>query len=285
MGKLLVIIVTYNAMKWANRCFSSLNASSIRPVIFVVDNGSTDGTQDFIKRNYKDVIFYQSDSNLGFGKANNLGMKYALDNCFDYVYLLNQDAWVMPDTFEHLINTLTTHKEYGIISPLQMNADFSKLDMNFSLQYNNRKRESDGLSEVSAIMAAHWMLSIECIKTVGLFSPMFYHYREDDNYIDRLHYHGLKCGTLDNAKAVHDREFRKDSIEKIADLDYKGRIQIMSDPQDNIFRCMITQPIRLLLRGNLYGWGKTLYYVFLLFKQYPDIIKFRELSKSKGAFI
>ncbi len=48
---LLVIIVTYNAMQWAKRCFDSLLASSVKCDVYVVDNGSTDRTQDYIQKN------------------------------------------------------------------------------------------------------------------------------------------------------------------------------------------------------------------------------------------
>ena len=82
--KLLVIIVTYNAMQWAERCFSSLRNSIVRPDVFVVDNGSTDGTQIFVKEHYPDVMFHQSEENLGFGNANNMGLQHALDYNYDY---------------------------------------------------------------------------------------------------------------------------------------------------------------------------------------------------------
>ena len=53
---LLVIIVTYNAMKWVDRCFDSLIDSTYPNDVFVVDNGSTDGTQDYIKQRYQPTI-------------------------------------------------------------------------------------------------------------------------------------------------------------------------------------------------------------------------------------
>ena len=75
MPKIYVIIVTYNAMKWAERCFSSLRKSSVPVHTIVVDNGSIDGTQEFITTHFQEVEFVQSAENLGFGKANNLGME------------------------------------------------------------------------------------------------------------------------------------------------------------------------------------------------------------------
>ena len=57
------------------------------------------------KSNYPEAIFIQNSENAGFGKANNIGIKYALKKEFDFLYLLNQDAWIYPDTISLLINT------------------------------------------------------------------------------------------------------------------------------------------------------------------------------------
>lgn len=89
MPKISVIIVTYNAMKWAERCFSSLRKSATPVNCIVVDNGSGDGTQDFIKTNFPEIEFIQSEENLGFGKANNLGIEKAYKNGADFFYLMN----------------------------------------------------------------------------------------------------------------------------------------------------------------------------------------------------
>ena len=61
MNSLLVIVVTYNAMPWAERCFDSLKHSSIPNDIFVIDNGSTDGTQAYVRQNIPSAIFVQSE--------------------------------------------------------------------------------------------------------------------------------------------------------------------------------------------------------------------------------
>ena len=284
--KLLVIIITYNAMKWIDRCFASLRQSSVKSSVFVVDNGSTDGTQAYLLEKYPEVIFTQSQENLGFGRANNIGLRYAIDKNYDYVYLLNQDAWVMPDTFEKLISIMSLNKQFGIVSPLQMNADMTKLDRNFNTLYLASKPTSvSGLVEVSTIMAAHWMLSISTIRKIGAFSTVFYHHTEDDNYVDRLHYHGLKCGVYEYAKAVHDREFRKDSLEKKADLEFKARILVISDPGDNLLRCLLTQPYRLLKSSTLYGVKRTITNTLKLIALYPKIIINRSVSKNEGAFL
>ena len=57
-------------------------------------------------------------------------------------------------------------------------------------------------------MAAHWLVSRGALRKVGGFSPAFRQYGEDDNYIDRLHWHGFSCGVGPAASAVHDRSGR-----------------------------------------------------------------------------
>ena len=90
--KVFVIIVTYKGKRWYDRCFGSLRQSTIPLQTIVVDNASNDGTVDYIRENYPEIYLIESKENLGFGKGNNLGLRYALDHGCDYVFLLNQDA-------------------------------------------------------------------------------------------------------------------------------------------------------------------------------------------------
>ena len=249
-------------MQWAERCFNSLRTSSVKPNVFVVDNGSTDGTQAYIHEHYPEVLFQQSKENLGFGKANNIGLQYALDNGYDYAYLLNQDAWVMTDTFEKLIEISQKHPEYGILSPFQMNADLKCIDKNFlkrscSLNsnqdlfndiYNRRTKE---VYPVPFVMAAHWLMTIDCIKKTGGFSPSFPHYGEDNNYISRVQYHEFKVGVVPELRVVHDRGTREKSKTKSMYLSYITFIIWLSNPQINPLKafCKI---IPISLRNVLY---------------------------------
>jgi len=248
--KLLVVIVTYNAMQWAERCFDSLRRSTIVPDVFVVDNGSTDGTQTYIQKHYPEVMFQLSKENLGFGKANNIGLQYALDNNYDYVYLLNQDAWVMSDTFEKLIEISQKYPEYGIISPFQMNADMRHIDVNFIESACSRKSNEnifndmynqtlDDIYPVSFVMAAHWFLTKKCLKKVGGFSPSFPHYGEDVNYLERAEFFGFKIGIIPSLRVVHDRAWRKEPPKKIIYIEYISAIKNFSSPRQSMYMSLL----------------------------------------------
>ena len=172
MPKIYVIIVTYNAMKWAERCFSSLRKSSVPVHTIVVDNGSIDGTQEFITTRFQGVEFGQAAENLGFGKANNLGMEMAYKNGADFFYLMNQDAWLFENSLQKLIDVYENHpqkKEIGIISPMHLDGTEKNLDVHFE-RYLARYTEfnrflSDVFTnsqkpfyELNFINAAHWLL-------------------------------------------------------------------------------------------------------------------------------
>lgn len=238
--EILVIIVTYNAMQWAKRCFDSLQNATVLNDVFVVDNGSTDGTQEFIQRNYPNVNFQQSTENLGFGRANNLGFEFAIAHQYKYVYLLNQDAWVDPDVFEKLIAASEQHPDYGIISPMQLTASRKKLDRNFEYIKCDLTGlyRGDSLHTVDFVMAAHWLIPVIHLLKVGGFSHAFAHYGEDVNLCDRMHYFGLKVGVCSEAFAVHDREFRPNlSPEKKAQRYAIKYNTIVNNPLvDSLFR-------------------------------------------------
>lgn len=274
--KLLVIVVTYNAMKWIDKCLGSVIGSQCKPDIYVVDNGSTDDTINYIIEHYPNIIFYQSKENLGFGKGNNLGLKYALDNEYDYVYLLNQDAWVFHDTFDKLMEIFDRNTGYGIISPIQCQANLHTVDKNFMFNTFNIKNSSEFLNdlyfgntkdlyEVSFVMAAHWMLSRDCLLKVGGFSPTFPHYGEDGNYIHRVKFHGMKIGIVPFLNVVHDREYRVESWKKkiymtyIFSLIYFSNIQLSASKRFFFaFKYSVKQTLRLKSLAPLYQFFKVL---------------------------
>jgi GT2 family glycosyltransferase len=215
--KVYVIIVSYNGMKWIDQCLSSLLKSNIDIQIIVVDNASTDRTPAFIKENYKTVVLLEQSKNIGFGKANNIGLKMALEGKCDFSFLLNQDAFVAPETIEILIKASEKNPEFGIISPIHLNGAGTYLDTSFLYYIKNGgnsdflndsilNKDKQDLYDYRMINAAAWLLPVGTLKTVGGFSPIFFLYGEDDNYCQRVYYHGLKIGISPSTMIRHDSE-------------------------------------------------------------------------------
>lgn len=282
MNRVLALVVTFNAMPWLDRCIGSLEKSTVGVDVMVVDNCSTDGTRERIKNSFPKVRLYGASSNLGFGAANNIGFAYALEKGYDWVYMMNQDAWIMPDTLKKMLDAWPLG--YGILSPIQKDAQ-GRLDANFEKHCSSYLGGENPLVSVSFVMAAHWLLSAETIRTVGAFSPAFHHYGEDDNYIHRLDYHGLKLGVLTTAEAVHDRGQRKDSPEKRMRLKCVSTVVGLSDPRRCLFLMAILEPFELIGMSLKNFSMAPLRYLPEFLRNYPKFIRLRRASKHKGAFI
>ena len=224
--KLFAIIVTYKGKQWYDRCFTSLRESTIPVQTIVIDNASNDGTVEYIRELYSEIHLIESKENLGFGRANNIGMRYALDHGCDYVFLLNQDAWVELDTLEKLVSIHLNHPEYGIISPIHLNANKTGIEKGL-VDYLDDKKITDklffedlyfgrlkDLYKTNYVNAAAWLLPRRTLETVGGFDPIFSHYGEDDNYMHRVLFHKMKIGICPMCIAVHDTERRIVAAEK-----------------------------------------------------------------------
>lgn len=209
---LFIVIASYNAKSWICKCLASIHGY---PVI-LVDNNSTDGTVNFVKTHFPSVHVIEQKNNLGFGRANNIGISYALNNGAEFVFLMNQDVYLTEHCLDELVDIQKRNTQFGILSPLHLNGNGDKLDENFSnyISYPaNSNLYSDSLLkkplneiyEVPFINAAAWLCSRKFLETVGGFDPIFFHYGEDENLCQRVLYHGFKIGVVPTSRILHDR--------------------------------------------------------------------------------
>ena len=278
-------------MKWLERCLDSIVDSSIELDAYIVDNGSTDGSQEFITTKYPQFTFYQSPTNSGFGAANNIGLKYAIENDYDYVYLLNQDAWVESNTIAVLIEQQKLNPEYGILSPLQTNAEKNALDKNFVGWFSkNHIAVSDAycntvkdLYDTDFVMAAHWLISKDCLNVVGGFSSMFYHYGEDANYIHRARYHKFKIGIAPKVIGVHDREFREPSKAKDVYMIPIPFLIISSDINRSYFKAVTRAYVSMMYLAfkNVSKYRDICILLRSIFRIYPVFRIYRDRKTNK----
>jgi GT2 family glycosyltransferase len=195
--------------------------SSVTSHVIIVDNNSTDDTIEITRSFLEKIELIQLPSNLGFGRANNIGIQRALELGYSHFFLLNQDAYVLQDCISKLLSTALLTPKYGILSPIQLDATGQVMDAVFSnqvakdyapdkatlLKELNKKTPSDPV-EVRFVGAAAWFLTSELIKKIGLFHPAFLHYGEDNNFAARAQYFGFKIGLQVTTAMIHDRKPR-----------------------------------------------------------------------------
>lgn len=294
------IIVTRNAIKWLDRCIGSLINSTVSTKILVIDNQSTDGTPDKIRLEYSSVEVVETGQNLGFGKANNIGLDRALNENADYVFLLNQDAWVEADTIEKLVSAQSS--DYAIVSPIHLNGKGDALDFAFA-EYLLNSLTPDFLSDIFLNIlkplyetqyanAAAWLLNIRYVKLVGGFDPTFFMYGEDDNYVQRVKYYGLKIGICPLAKIYHDRQFW--DYEKWDGLYVKKKTIIVyfkdlnkSLIEKSVEFCISQSKATLkdILHLRFKNIVIDIYTIFHLIVSLGEIVKSRKQAKRRCAFL
>lgn len=104
-----IIIVSYNTRAKTHRCIQSIidNTVDIKYEIIVSDNGSNDGSVEDIKASFLDVILIENHENLGFGRANNIGLDYARGR---FVFYLNSDTYLLNNGIKVLYDYWIEHE-------------------------------------------------------------------------------------------------------------------------------------------------------------------------------
>lgn len=228
--KIFVIVVTYKGMRWYDKCFTSLRESTIPVQTIVVDNTPGEEDANYIRAHFPEIILLKPEQNLGFGKGNNLAMKYAREHDADYVFLLNQDTWLIDnEMFAKLVTISEKHPDYGILSPMHLKADEKSLFMMWEYQNNTTSSQfindyyRGAIQEIYStnyVNAAAWLLPRKTLEIVGGFDPIYQQYGEDDNYLCRVRYHKLKIGICPQIKLVHDHQVTINPFSKNKDQYY-----------------------------------------------------------------
>lgn len=114
---LSIIIVTYNSSNVIDSCLKSIfnSKNKIKTEVIVIDNNSSDSTVDIIKREYPSVQLFENEKNLGFSKANNLGIK---NSSGELTLILNPDVVITDQSLDNLVNVYINSEKIGILSPI-----------------------------------------------------------------------------------------------------------------------------------------------------------------------
>lgn len=106
-----IIIVNWNGKKWLTSCLASLEKQNYKHFeIILVDNSSTDGSVDYVKRYYPNIKVYINNKNVGFADANNIGYRHAKGT---YILFLNNDTKVTINFLTSLVSYMEQNPDVG----------------------------------------------------------------------------------------------------------------------------------------------------------------------------
>ena len=179
--KVSIIIVNYNGKELLQKCLDSLlkvNYDNFE--IILVDNNSTDGSVEFITKNYPSLIIIKLDSNKGFAEPNNVAAKISKGK---YLLFLNNDTVVTPNFISEMVKVMETDKKIAICQSLLLKPDGSVDSSGDFIDHlgvvYNSKTEIDEIREVSSARGASMLVRSDIFEKLDGFDQKFFVTFED----------------------------------------------------------------------------------------------------------
>jgi GT2 family glycosyltransferase len=223
MIKVLISILNWNSSDKTLQCLTSLALLSAAPNIEIflriIDNGSSDA--EFFKLNTllpknKNIALIRNPVNLGFTGGQNLNIQYALDNSYDYIWLLNNDTVVHKNSLQEIVNAMESDMKCGASSPIIVRlgspdiVDFCGAVHEWSSIDTIRPQS---LNDAPLFLEAHksniWavgtalMIRATTAKQIGALSEGYFAYYEDDDFGMRLIANGWRTLIVLSAQVEH----------------------------------------------------------------------------------
>lgn len=215
--ELSVIIVNYNGRRFLKECFDSLYSylNGIAFEIIVLDNASADGSCEYIRSEYPNVILEASPVNHGFGKGNNKAVKLAKGDC---LLLINNDTIVLDDV-KPALDFLKADESIGIIGINMLDANKNYLPVagkfpNVASMFQLKKLLLLGEEfrtgkfvcesyEVGWLGGSFLLLRKSTYEAVGGFDEAYFMYVEDVDFCKKIADKGLKRIFMPGLRYVH----------------------------------------------------------------------------------
>lgn len=221
-----IIILSWNTRQMLGQCIESIYKSinNITYEIIVVDNASSDGSTEFIEKKFPQVRLIKNKENLGFAKANNIGIRVSICR---YVSLINSDVIVQDGCIEKLVEFMDKNPSAGLAGPriLNPNGSLQVSCRHFPSLWNNlcqvlgfnklfpksvffsepfmKYWSHDETRKIDALSGCFWMVRREALDEVGLLDEDFFFYGEDIDWCRRFHNAGWNVVFYPGAEAIH----------------------------------------------------------------------------------
>ena len=211
-----VVVLSWNSCEMNDQCLAGLLKHESHPV-YVVDNGSTDGSPEELAKNYPGVTLICSPGNLGFAEGCNVGIRRALADGCDAIFLLNNDTIIDEGFLDGCIETFNKDERIGIVGPVivegyepdAVQCSGGKLSLwNLDFPFRGRGKtykRSDSYEVVDWVLGAGMMIKKEVFeKSGGLLDPEFYPaYVEEAEFCYRAKKAGYKSAICHGVRIRH----------------------------------------------------------------------------------
>jgi len=214
---LSIIIVSYNTKNLTLQCIKSIEKypPKIKYEIIVIDNGSQDGSVDVLTK-IKNIKLIKNKTNLGFAKANNIGIKASSGN---NILLLNSDTQVTKSAIQKLYDFAVNTDNAGVVGSKLLNPDKSvqssvfpeqSLLNAFKAYWLGKKKTFEKYApsgdlpvKVNSIVGAVFFITQKALKKVGKLNEKYFMYFEDFDFCREVEKRGLGVYYLPDSEIIH----------------------------------------------------------------------------------
>ena len=214
MKKVAVVILNYKARENTLKCADSVKKSDYENLeIIVVDNNSGDGLAEEIKK-VVGVIFIQNKDNLGYSGGNNVGIKKALEDEAEYVFILNMDTVIDKKAITQLVIAIEENQA-GVLGPKILFFDKKTiwyaggtLDLNNVLGGHRGVDEEDHgqyekIEETDNVTGGAMFVKSDIFVKIGLFDERYFLYMEDLDWCRRFWDKAWEVWYVASAEVIH----------------------------------------------------------------------------------
>lgn len=213
-ASLLVSIVSTNDGRWLEDCLDSLVNIGAHVDVTLVANACDDNTEEICAQSLLDVTILRTDTRRGFAECNNLCLNKALDEGYEYIFLLNPDTQVHSDSINYILNFLRARPEVGIVGSIQIKYgddtwsllnDWSRLTLDHAATLGEQEQRESGFTwiEHDYVQGAAMMLRLSLVRRIGLLDPVYRTFYEETDICRRCLLAGHKVAILLDSKVQH----------------------------------------------------------------------------------
>jgi GT2 family glycosyltransferase len=211
-----VVIPVLNRREDTLECLTSLAQATYPNVqVYVVDNGSTDGSTEAVAARFPTVKLILLGENRGFARASNVGIRRSLEAGAQYMLLLNNDTVIAPDMIDALVDAADSSPAAGILTPRimyygedrvwSMGSRVRPLTL-ATLDFGRSRQPRFPLNrmvQVDSVVGCGMFVARPVFEQIGLFDEAFFFYYEDLDFSIRARKAGFELWAVPWAKMWH----------------------------------------------------------------------------------
>lgn len=237
-----IIVLNWNGKDDTLECLVSLQKLEYSNFkILVVDNGSYDGLEDAVRSSFPSVNFIQTGKNLGYAGGNNVGIRFALSQGADYIWLLNNDTTVDAKALTALVETAQSDPKIAFVGskiyfydrPTTIwfaggEIDLSKGGLTNHRGFNQEDNgQFDAVSDVGYVTGCSLLAGRVVISAIGLIPEKYFLYFEETDWNLKAQNKGFRTVIAPESRVWHKYAFNKGRSKRLIYYSFRNRIHLV----------------------------------------------------------